>query len=129
MAKTIELPGGFIERLESVFLTIWIMTIFSSISIGLFVVSNGMEKLYAIKMRKNIMLLVPILVLIALYPENVAEVQTMGVAVEHVGVFYAGTVPAGLFLLAKLRNLGAEKKSPTPAHSVSDPLPAEEKQC
>ncbi|BCJ86832.1 GerAB/ArcD/ProY family transporter [Effusibacillus dendaii] len=106
IAKEVEVPGGFLERLESVFLTIWVMTIFSTIAIGLFIASHGVEQLYGMEQSKNVVFLVPVVTLVALWPKNLADVFDMGTVVENVGIFFVGTVPAVLFLAAKLRGVG-----------------------
>lgn len=106
LVKTIELPGGFIERLESLFLTIFIMTIFSSLSIGLFLASHGIEKLYGRRIRANLPIIMSLTVFTALYPKNLDAVFEFGNLIEIIGIFYVGPLPAILFIIAKLRKLG-----------------------
>ncbi|MFC4770298.1 GerAB/ArcD/ProY family transporter [Effusibacillus consociatus] len=120
MAKEIEIPGGFVERLDSAFLTVWIMSIFSTIAIGLFVASYGIEKLYRVKIRTAVLILTPLVVWIALTPENLQDAFAMGKTIVNVGIFYIGTVPAVLFLIAKLRNLGESGKNRFPAEASSE---------
>lgn len=125
VVKTIEIPGGFLERLESIFITIFIMTIFSSVTIALFVSSHGIEKLYGIKGRKNLLFLIPFVTFIALALSNLQSTFALGDVVVKLGIFYVGTVPAMLFIIAKLRNLGTRIRNPSQQNMASE----DEVQC
>lgn len=126
MVRTIQTPGGFLERLESVFLAIFIMAIFSSIAILLFVCSLGLRQLYQFQERKNLLVLVPLATFLALLPKDLNQAFGMGNAVEKLGIFYVGTVPAFLFLIAKIRNLGIHRK---PASQQETPSEEDSMQC
>jgi spore germination protein len=110
--RKISLPGLFIERLDGVILSLWVLTVFTTIVSVFFIVSYSISKVAGTKEQKQYVFpLVIIIYYLALQPSNLAELYEWGNAFfpYAVGAFIY-VVPITLLLIAKLRKLGGEMK-------------------
>lgn len=101
LVKSVEVPGGFFERIELLFLTVFLMTSFATISIGMFVSALGMQKLLKTQLRRNILILSPVMMLIALIPRDLSQIFAVGRMIELSGIILEGAVPALLLFIVK----------------------------
>ncbi|OLO39259.1 hypothetical protein BTR23_09440 [Alkalihalophilus pseudofirmus] len=77
VVKTLEVPGGFIERLDSIFLTVWILALFTTTTIckliTVLIIKDEFLK------DKKTPLLLPILVfitfIITFFPDHLSELE------------------------------------------------------
>lgn len=104
LGKEVAIPGGFFERFESIFFTIWIMTVFNttSMSFGVSVLafSSIIKKL---NRQKWILILSPFIHLVALFPEDLNEVDLYSQLVSIIGVVFTIIVTPLLFMISKLK--------------------------
>lgn len=106
LAKEIELPGEFFERFESLFFTIWIMTVFNTASMALDVSIVCARSVFkSLKKPTAIMGLVPLIYLICMFPQDVGEVSAFGQWLSYAGSVLIGIVPISLLLIAKARGI------------------------
>jgi len=106
LAKEVEVPGGFLERIESVFFTIWIMTIFNTCAayfdIALLCFGSIFRK---VKKITWIVTLSPIIYLLSMAPETLVEFFYLGDLLTYYGMIVAYFFPALLLLIAILRGV------------------------
>ncbi|HYF75488.1 MAG TPA: endospore germination permease [Candidatus Nitrosocosmicus sp.] len=106
--RAISLPGLFIERLDGVILSLWMLTVFTTMVSAYFVLSYSISKVIGTKEHKQYV--VPLSILIyyfALQPDSLAELYEWGSAVFPYAISaFLYVVPIVLLLLAKLRRLG-----------------------
>lgn len=107
VVKVIEIPGGFVERLESIFITIWVMAIFTTISINHFLSSMVLGQLFRKNQRWFFYSILPVAYIIALYPPGVIEVFDIGTFASYFGLLLSTGIPIILLLVARLRKLGS----------------------
>lgn len=106
--KSIQVPGAFIEQLEGVIMTIWVLFIFTTLGTIYFSPAFLLTRLTKTKEHKIFVIaLLPIIYILSLQPDNVAQIY------DWLGVFsmYAGTlvviiIPIFLLILAKIRKKG-----------------------
>ncbi|WP_216827557.1 GerAB/ArcD/ProY family transporter [Alkalihalobacterium elongatum] len=92
LAKEIELIGAFIERFESIFLTIYIMAIFTSMANILFVIHQIFKEQFIQSQKMQTYLpamLIFLIFLIAFIPNSFTEMQTTG---RYVGLLGDGLI-------------------------------------
>jgi spore germination protein len=111
LAKTIELPGAFLERLESVFLTIWILAMFTTICIILWLTSLGLSQTFHKKQIPFLFAMLPIVYVTALLPKDLNQVFELGKIVAWGGVLITMVIPIGLYMIAKFRRMGKKIKT------------------
>lgn len=106
MIKAVELPGGFLERIESLFLTVWTMTIFSTIAISHFLVGQALGQLFNRDSKRFVYAAVPVVYIGAMTPQNVVELFQFGKIVSIAGILFMAGISPILLLIARIRRLG-----------------------
>jgi spore germination protein len=108
LAKEAEVPGSFLERFESIFFTIWIMTIFNTTAMGFDVCLLSISSLLPkISKMKIVGVLAPLIYLITFIPEDKNELSKFGsfVSLSIIGSCIA--LPLLIYLIAKWRGVKA----------------------
>ncbi|TCP30033.1 spore germination protein [Scopulibacillus darangshiensis] len=110
LAKEVEIPGGIFERAETLFFTVWIMTIFSTASIFFDVSVMAVNSIFK-KAKKVIIIfiLAPLIYLIGMLPKSFIEVTNFGHFLGLMGFITSAIIPGSLFLIAKI--MGTKGKS------------------
>ncbi|HYF84097.1 MAG TPA: endospore germination permease [Clostridia bacterium] len=106
--RAISLPGLFIERLDGVILSLWMLTVFTTIVSAYFIVSYSISKVVGTKEQKQYVLPLAIIIYyLALQPDSLAELYEWGAAIFPYAITsFLYAVPIILLLIAKLRKLG-----------------------
>jgi len=112
LAKQVEIPGGFFERLESIFFTIWVMTLFNTAAMAFDVTIIALKTVFPKRKRMTwILALSPIIYLVAMQPQNVKEIDTFGKWISYAGLVVGWGFPTVLLLIAKLRRIKGNEKA------------------
>ena len=106
--RAISLPGLFIERLDGVILSLWILAVFTTIVSAYFIVSYSISKVVGTKEQKQYVLPLAIVIYyLALQPDSLAELYEWGGTIFPYAISsFLYAVPIMLLLIAKLRKLG-----------------------
>lgn len=109
--RLISIPGVFLERLDGVILSLWVLTVFTTIVSVLFIVSYSISKMAGTKEHKQFVLpLVIIVYYFALQPGSLAELYEWGRLIfPYTAAVFMYAVPVVLLLTAKLRKLGVKQ--------------------
>jgi spore germination protein len=109
--RNINIPGLFLERLDGVILSIWVITVFTTIIIGFFIVSYSLSKIINTKEQKQYALpLMMIIYYLALQPAGLAELYEWGDWIfKYVSSIFIYVVPIVVLLIAAIRRLGVRK--------------------
>ncbi|MFC4023276.1 endospore germination permease [Oceanobacillus longus] len=100
LSKSIEIPGGFFERLESVFFVIWIMAIFTTTTMAFDVAVLALNSIFPnINKLKIIFVLSPIIYLIGGLPQNFIEIGKFGDFIGYFGWGLSGMVMILLWVM------------------------------
>ncbi|MFD2924125.1 GerAB/ArcD/ProY family transporter [Halobacillus naozhouensis] len=106
LAKVIEVPGGFFERMEIVFFTIWVMALFTS-SIVFFDVSvvalNSLFK--KVKKITLILVLAPVIFLVGMMPQDRLHLSKFSEILGYGGITVSIVIPTILLIVAKMRGV------------------------
>lgn len=100
--KNIEVPGAFIERLDSIMMMVWIPFAVTTIVMFHYCASLIASQMLRLEEHRVIALLfTPIVFLIAVLPRNVLEVDKWSKWASLLGVSLVGVVPVMLVLVYK----------------------------
>ncbi len=106
LAKEVEVPGGFVERVESLFFTIWIMTIFNTCALFLDVAMFMFTSIFRRLSKLSCMLIIsPIIYFMSMVPENLVQFFALGDQITYAGFVLVYLIPLLLLLIAKLRGV------------------------
>ena len=109
--RNINIPGLFIERLDGIILSIWSITVFTTLIIGFYIVTYSISKIFNTKEQKQFALPVMIFIYyLALQPASLAELYKWGDWIfKYVNSTFMYIVPAVALLIASIRRLGVKK--------------------
>jgi spore germination protein len=106
LAKEVEVPGGFFERVESMFFVIWLMTIFNTTTMAWDVAVWSAESMFP-KINKMtwLLILAPIIYLGAMTPQDLVQLFAFGDFISLVGIVIGLLMPTSLLLIALFRGV------------------------
>lgn len=112
LTKTVEIPSAFIENLDGVVMAIWVLIAFTTLMSYLYSASLLTSKLFKAKEHKYFVLpLVPIVYIISLIPQNVAQVyKYIDIFIYTLGGFFVVILPILFLILAKFKKKGGKTK-------------------
>ncbi|TYP72429.1 GerAB/ArcD/ProY family transporter [Paenibacillus methanolicus] len=91
LAKEVKIPGEFFERTESIFFTIWIMTIFNTASMALDIAVHLAHSIVRKGKRIHFVAAIcPVAYLICMLPKNVIEFALLGEVISYMGFLTIG---------------------------------------
>ncbi|RNB53087.1 spore gernimation protein [Brevibacillus gelatini] len=106
LAKEVEIPGGFFERVESIFFAIWIMTIFDTCMVWFDIAIINLTSMFRnVKKMVWILLLSPIIYFIAMLPQNLVDFFTFADYVTYYGMIIVYLCPILLLVIAVIRGV------------------------
>lgn len=109
IAKEVRLPGQFFERLESIFFTVWIMTIFNTSSMAMEASVSCLKAVFPKPGKRGwIWILCPAAYLLSLLPKNEPQYDRLGTIVSYIGYGTAALIPIGLLLLARMKGVARD---------------------
>lgn len=90
MIKSINIPGTFIERWEGVVMALWIIFYFTTFVNTYYLSADILKDMFVLNdVKLSSILIVPFVYLIALYPENIAELYDINSKIAPLLMLYA----------------------------------------
>jgi spore germination protein len=109
MAKQIEFPGAFVERFDIVFIALWIMGVFVSLSVYYYIAAFSTTRLLGLKHYKSfIYLFAPFVYLVSILPQNIFQIEPLVRMTGYFGILLT-LVSILMLLLATLSRKGADQ--------------------
>lgn len=110
LAKTVEIPGGFFERFESLFFTVWIMTIFNTTTIYFDCMLINLGWVFP-KPKKIVWVcwLAPVIFIVSMLPQNNVQLERIFTLAGYGALFFA-VLPVLYLLLAKFKKSGVKRQ-------------------
>ncbi|WP_188455075.1 GerAB/ArcD/ProY family transporter [Virgibacillus oceani] len=106
LAKEIDIPGGFFERVESVFFVIWIMAIFNTTVMALDIAILALSSIFKSKDKMRLILILsPLVYVVAMYPKDIEGIGVLGNIVGYSAIILTFTVTVLLGVVGKLRRV------------------------
>ncbi|MBD1382202.1 GerAB/ArcD/ProY family transporter [Metabacillus arenae] len=107
-----ELMGLVFERFETFLLAVWIMQIFTTFAICYYLASLGLAQLFRKKLNSCSFFLLPIIYIVAMYPENINDILKLGDMIGYTAFFFGGALPIILLCITLLRRKRYGNASP-----------------
>jgi len=105
LSRIIQIPGDVLSRIDAIILITWIFAVFTTLCSYFFVIVRGTAELFRTDHYGFIStLMIPIVFIIALIPNNVYEIYNYAIKVSYIGLFLFIILPAGLFIIGRIRN-------------------------
>ena len=103
LIQSFELPELLFERFDSLFLTIWIMQIFATLSIQFYAATIGLSQLFNKDIKRFMYGLLPIIFILSMVPQNLHQLFWLGDMLGNVAIVLFGIVPCLLLLISFIR--------------------------
>lgn len=111
LTKLTSLPGQLLERLDAVFLAVWVMAVFTTSFSTFYLASYGTAELFRLRDHKAFGLFyLPYLFLITNIPKNILSLDEMVGSVRQAGLLLTLLYPLILLVIAVLRQQGERVK-------------------
>ncbi|WP_067725149.1 GerAB/ArcD/ProY family transporter [Oceanobacillus damuensis] len=106
LAKTVEVPGGFFERIESLFFIIWIMAIFNTAAMAFDVSVIALNSIFSKVVKiKIILVLSPFIYFIASLPNDFLDIGKVGDFASYYGWGLTGMVALVFWIIVKVKGV------------------------
>ena len=101
----IDLPGFFLQNLDTIFMSIWVMVGFGTMGPTCFGASKTISEVFKIKNRSYIVLaLTPIMLTIALIPRNILVLYNrLGKIVNYSTIFSILILPTIIYIATLIK--------------------------
>lgn len=103
LINSFEFPGIFFERFDSLFLIVWILQIFATISITLYIASLGMSQLFNKDMKVFLLLFLPVVLISSMIPGDIYQLFAMGDLLGNAAILLFGVLPILLLAVSIVR--------------------------
>ncbi|WP_163583100.1 GerAB/ArcD/ProY family transporter [Gracilibacillus saliphilus] len=106
LAKIAEIPGGILERFESLFFVIWIMAIFNTTTMAFDIAVLAVNTIFKNMSKiKLIFIIAPIVYITSMSPQDFVQVSAFASIIGYSSVLYTVFVVILLHVIAKLRRV------------------------
>lgn len=113
LVKLTQIPGLILERLESGFLAIWVVAVFTTLANLLTAAVHLFSEYFGIKQEQRVWIMLPLALLVfvvALWPQDVYQAFQFAKKVQMAGFVLAIAIPPLLLILAWLRRMGRDRE-------------------
>jgi spore germination protein len=107
--RSFETTGLFFERFDSLILVIWIMQIFATYVIALFIADLGLHQIFSKSSHAFTYSLMPIIYLVSMIPKNINEVFKMSDRIANFALYLFFIMPLVLFIISTVKERKYEK--------------------
>jgi spore germination protein len=111
LVKSAEIPGAFIERLEGLLISIWVIFVFTTVSAVTYGYSVIGGDLLGHRNRKHVIsLFLPVIYIIGLMGENTPELAKMSdMLMIYLGTYSFAVLPILMFIVSLFKKRGGER--------------------
>jgi spore germination protein len=107
--RSFEIKGLLFERFDSLILVIWIMQIFATYVIALFIANLGLHQIFSKSTHAFIYSLIPLIYLVSMIPRNINEVFKMADMIGNFAFYLFFIIPLVLFIISMVKERKYEK--------------------
>ncbi|NRF91898.1 endospore germination permease [Paenibacillus frigoriresistens] len=109
LAKEMQIPGAFFERFESIFFTIWTMTVFTTTMMAFDCSIYLLMSVFTKTKKKTwVFILSPVIYLLCMFPRNLADFDELSSYISYVGLVVGILFPILIHVAAKLRGVNSD---------------------
>lgn len=114
LVKTTEFPGLVFERMESLFLGIWVAAVYTTVGNLYYSASMALAQCLPFRQKNRArrgiaLLLLPLMYMLALQPRNISQLFHWTHLLGYLGVVVGILIPIFLYLIAMIRKKGKER--------------------
>lgn len=106
-ARSISIGGGILERFDALFITVWVVSIFTTIFTNYYLATYSVQQVIRIKDHRLISsFTLPLIFIFSLIPRDIYQVHTIAFMTGVIGLILLTFYPLLLWLMALIRHKG-----------------------
>lgn len=110
LAKTTALPANVLERLDALFLSVWVIAVFTTLLSSYYIAVHCLSELLHLKDHRLLTYaLVPLIFILAMLPDSVIQLYEIIAITGRLGLLITIGYPALLLAVSMLRRLREDK--------------------
>lgn len=107
LARTTSLPGNVLQRLDVVFLSVWVIAVFTTVYASYFLTIYLLKQFLRLQDHKMLVYFVfPFIFILAMLPQNILELYTVIQIIGRVGMVMSILYPLFLYMIDVIRSKG-----------------------
>lgn len=103
LVKSIEMKFLLLERFESFFIILWVITTFTSFILNFYFASLGLSQVFKKAYKPFVYGLIPFIYLCAMYPEDINGLFKLGDYIGNLAIIITGIIPVFFLTIAFIR--------------------------
>lgn len=105
IAKLIDLPGYFLQNLDGLVMSIWVIIIFSTMAPYFFSSGKILGKMFKKKSHTIfVLILVPIIYMVAIIPRSIVQInEIMTIVINYLSTAVVIIIPITLYIVGRIR--------------------------
>lgn len=112
LVKVIPFPSLILERVEAIFISFWVIAIFTTSGNLLYSSVVGMTQVFKLEDHKTLIYpLIPLVFFVAIFPDNVYQVFYYMELSSVIGTFLLFVIPISIYILSIIRNVHGDEKA------------------
>ncbi|WP_059105705.1 GerAB/ArcD/ProY family transporter [Shouchella shacheensis] len=112
LARATSLPGEFLQRLDVIFLVVWVTAVYTTIYASYMFTAHSLSQLFRLRDHKMFSFcILPLIFIIAMIPQNTLHMYEIVQMVGRLGLILTILYPILLYVIALLRKKKGRKRS------------------
>ncbi|WP_077213525.1 GerAB/ArcD/ProY family transporter [Bacillus dakarensis] len=110
LARTTSLPGNILQRLDVVFISVWVIAVFTTIFASYFLTIQSLKEYFNLQDHKMLAyFLLPFIFTLAMVPQNILQLYDIILFIGKVGLIFTFFYPMVLYCWDLIRNKRGSK--------------------
>lgn len=106
-ARSISIGAGLLERFDALFITVWVISIFTTIFTNYYLAAYSLQQVFRYKDHRLVSSFsLPLIFVFSLLPRNIYQVYTFSSVTAIIGLIFLTLYPLLLWLIALIRQKG-----------------------
>ena len=110
LARTTSLPGNVLQRLDVIFISVWVIAVFTTIFATYFLTIHSVKQLFRLQDHKMLAyFMLPFIFILAMVPQNIVQLYDVIKVAGRAGLLVTIIYPAVLFMIDVLKSKRRKK--------------------
>ncbi|WP_071394682.1 GerAB/ArcD/ProY family transporter [Bacillus tuaregi] len=114
LARTTSLPGNILQRLDVIFISVWVIAVFTTIFASYFLTIHSIKQLFRLQDHKMLAyFMLPFIFVLAMIPQNIVQMYEVIKMIGRAGLMVTILYPMLLFLVDVMKRKRRKKSEAT----------------
>lgn len=110
LARTTSLPGNVLQRLDVIFISVWVIAVFTTVYASYFLTIHSLKQFLRLQDHKLLVYFVfPFIFILAMLPQNIVQLYTIIQSIGRAGIIMSILYPLFLYMIDVMRSKRRKK--------------------